>query len=78
MAFFPVKQEPEPEITFQEAANFVMPYGEHKDKKLDDIPLRYLDWAYGEFEIGSEVQRHIEVYVTDPHIAKMIEDEVNG
>ena len=82
MAFFPLLPQEQPKITFQQAADFVMPYGEHKGERLDDIAitdkgLLYLDWAYDEFDIGTDVYRHIEAYVTDKHIAKEIQDLIS-
>lgn len=67
-------------MDFQTAANFLMPFGKHKGKKIDQVAiddLRYLDWLYGEnadkrnptkFDIA------LKTYMEDPSIKKELEN----
>ena len=63
--------------TFREAASYKMPYGMHKGKVLDKIPLMYLYWLRGERgEDGSDpLDLAIRTYLDDPTIQKELEHE---
>jgi uncharacterized protein (DUF3820 family) len=56
--------------------DFVMPFGKYKGKKLDEIPLTYLDWLLGKVELYPETKRAIKEYLTDPVIARELEQEL--
>ena len=63
--------------TFRDAAAYKMPYGMHKGKVLDEIPLLYLDWLRGERgEVGTDpLDLAIRTYLDDPTIQKELADE---
>jgi hypothetical protein len=56
--------------------DFVMSFGKYKGKKLDEIPLTYLDWLLGNVEMYPETKRAIKDYLTDPAIARELEKEL--
>ena len=68
-------------MTFTEAAAFVMPFGQHKGRTLDDIAsddegLSYLGWLRGvreEEEQDWPVDLALATYLDDPAIAKELE-----
>lgn len=70
-------------MTFEEATNFSMPFGEYRGQGIDhiaktDAGLRYLDWLRGEMDkpqpdrgrgIGpGAVHRALAAYLDDPSI----------
>lgn len=62
-------------MKFKDAANFVMPFGIHKDKKFDKIAetdsgLKYLDWLSGRDNIYGNLRDALTAYLSDKHIAK--------
>lgn len=63
-------------MTFAEAKAFVIPFGQHAGKALDDIPLSYLDWLYGQHWIRPELGQALRVYLGDKTIARELEREV--
>lgn len=68
-------------MTFKDAAAFVMPFGKHKGRTLDDIAadddgLQYLDWMRGVREDdgkNDQVDRALRAYIDDPAIQKELE-----
>jgi uncharacterized protein (DUF3820 family) len=65
-------------MTFSEAAEYVMPFGKHKHRTLDDIAadddgLRYLDWLRDERGGVNEVDEALAAYLDDPTIQKELE-----
>lgn len=40
--------------------NSLMPFGMHRDKKLEDVPARYLLWMYGEGKLYGELKKYVE------------------
>lgn len=59
------------------AGAFIMPFGKHKGRSLDQIAqtddgLRYLDWARGAFDPGDELLA-IERYLSDPVMEREVE-----
>lgn len=67
-------------LTFTQASTFVMPFGKHRGKSLDQIAstdegLRYLDWLRG--ESGEQDQRpaarHIRAYLDDVSIQRELD-----
>ncbi len=67
-------------MTFKEAKDYIMPFGKHRGKRLDDIAsedegLKYLDWLYGEVS-GSyyEPRDALAAYLSDSSIKKELEN----
>ena len=58
--------------------NVIIPFGKHKDKPLNEIPLSYLswlisnDWFEGQFY---ELYRAVARYLNDPAIQRELESE---
>ncbi len=40
--------------------NSLMPFGEHKGKKMANVPAKYLLWAYDQTWIRGDVKKYIE------------------
>lgn len=65
-------------MTFQQAAQFVLPYGDNKGQTIDsvastDVGLRDLDRFLGWLEnnrAGTDVHEAIKTYLGDPTIKK--------
>lgn len=61
-------------MTYDEAANFKMPWGKHRGLTLDEIGtsdagLRYLDWLCGQQIHDVGVRAAVTAYCTDEVIA---------
>lgn len=59
---------------FRKASRFVMPFGKHKGKTLDEIAetdngLKYLDWLNG-ITLRDPVKSYVQIYLSDPTIKK--------
>lgn len=63
--------------TFEEASAYIIPFGKHKGERVEDVPLRYLDWAIGEWDAGRPVTRAIAVYLKHPSIARQIDFDLD-
>ena len=65
-------------MTFAEAKNFIMPWGQHAGRTLDQIAvsdLGYLDWLRGEREGERQpIDKALDAYLDDPSIQKELED----
>jgi uncharacterized protein (DUF3820 family) len=64
-------------MTFAEAKNTIVPFGKEQGRTLDqvamtDAGLRYLDWLSGQNLYG-RFKEAIEAYLTDPSIARELE-----
>lgn len=51
-----------------------MPFGEHKGKKMEDVPAQYLDWLRGQQWLYKYPQ--VKAYIEDPLTAKSIDYEL--
>jgi len=58
------------------AADFRMPWGKYKGKRLDDVPLKYLDWLVGEGINDPATREAIETYLADPTIQNELVKEL--
>lgn len=58
--------------------DFVLSFGEHKGKRLDDVPLLYLDWLVGEDWLHEETKRIVSEYLSEPVIKKELEKELEN
>lgn len=62
-------------MTFKEAQEFVMPFGQYKGRTLDslasdDSGLKYLDYVLGSFDLWGRTKDAIKTYLSDPSIQK--------
>lgn len=56
--------------------DYILKFGMHKDKRLEDVPLLYLDWLIGLNTLYPDTKRTIEKYLDDPAIQKELEIEL--
>lgn len=59
-------------------AKYKMPFGQHKGKTLDEIPLNDLDWLIGQDWLKEPTKSKIKEYLSDPVIAQLLEEENYG
>jgi uncharacterized protein (DUF3820 family) len=62
---------------FDYAKKYVLPFGQYKGKRIDDIAkddegLKYLDWLYGETD-DVNIKRFLKIYFEDETIKKELE-----
>ena len=50
----------------------VMPFGKHKNKKMEDIPADYLLWVYNNVEMRGGLKDYIQANING--IKKEVED----
>lgn len=53
-----------------------MPFGKHAGKKLDEVPLMYLDWLLGQDWLRDNLREPIRLYLNDPVIERQLELEM--
>ncbi len=66
-------------MTFKEASEFIITFGNHEDESIDDIAstdegLRYLDWLSGEYRYCDLLRIALDVYLGDPAIKKELDN----
>ena len=54
----------------------VLPFGKFKGLPLDEVPLTYLDWLVDQEWLKDPLRSEIVVYLKDPIIAKLLEEEL--
>lgn len=69
------KSDSKPKPSYKWASQFILPFGQHKGKKIDKVAetddgLLYLDWLNGQNYVNGDLKLAIETYLTDPAIAK--------
>ena len=60
----------------EEIKNYKMPFGKFKDRTLENVPLKYLDWLIGEKNLKADMPityNHVEQYLADPIIKMELE-----
>ena len=60
----------------EENKDYIMHFGKHQGKRLEDIPLLYLDWVNGLKDIMPETSAAINGYLNEPVIAKELDRQV--
>lgn len=65
-------------MTFKEAAAFMLNFGKHRGKTLDEVPLSYLDWLNGLEDLRPHVRAAVDVYLGDPAIQKALREELEA
>ena len=58
----------------KENKEFIMPFGKHKGKTLEDTPLTYLDWLLSA-NLHDNTRKAIEGYLSEPVIKRELEKE---
>lgn len=58
------------------ASDFTLKFGNYRGKKLDEVPLRYLDWLLGQKWLDGITKSMVTLYIKDPAIAKELEREL--
>lgn len=53
-----------------------IPFGKHKGKPLDQVPLRYLDWLLSQEWLFADLKQKITKYLKDPAIAQELQREL--
>ena len=60
----------------EEPKDYVMVFGGHQGKSLEDIPLQYLDWIIGQKWLSVDVKKIIEEYLDAPVIQRELEADL--
>ena len=65
-------------MKFEYVRNYVMPFGDYKDQKLDTIAesnqgLRYLDWLSGQSFLREPLKTALLSYLSDPSIKSEVQ-----
>ncbi len=58
--------------------DYVLVFGKHKGKKLDGVPLLYLDWLVGQDWLREETKEAINEYLSEPVIKRELEKELEN
>jgi uncharacterized protein (DUF3820 family) len=58
----------------EQLSKTVMPFGKHKGKTFDEVPLTYLDWLVGQ-NLREPLKSKLEEYLAHPLIARELESE---
>ena len=53
-----------------ENKDFVMPFGKHKGKPLEKVPLLYLDWVNNLPDLYDDTRAAVSGYLKEPEAAK--------
>ena len=61
-------------MTFREAADYVLPWGQHKGRSLDSVAetdegLKYLDWLRGRVTKDLRTKEALDAYLGDKTIS---------
>lgn len=70
------KNEFERLMADENVADFIVPFGAHQGKTLENIPLGYLDWLIGQKWLKSDTKEIIEEYLSDPVIKRELEADL--
>lgn len=58
--------------------DFMMSFGKYQGKRLDEIPLVYLDWLVGREWLNGLIRDIIIEYLSDPVIKRELEAELEN
>ena len=64
-------------MTPEQGAVFIMPFGKHRGKALNDVPLDYLDWLLDSQTLYPETRNAIKAYLEQPEIARELDDKLH-
>lgn len=53
---------------------YVMPFGKHEGKKLDDVPLSYIDWLSG-IALAENTRKAVDAYIDQDWFEAELEAE---
>ncbi len=56
-------------------SKYVLPFGKHKGKPLDEVPLLYLDWLVGQ-EVKGFLGMILKEYLNGPTIKAQLDKEL--
>lgn len=70
-------------MTFRQAADFIMPWGQYEGKSLDSVAvtdegLKHLDWLRGKVLLPKNLVEALATYLDDPAIAEELRKLVRG
>ncbi len=60
-----------------EIKNYRIPFGDFKDRPLEECPLKYLDWLVGQTWLKDPAKETIESYLHDPVIKRELERQLD-
>lgn len=60
----------------EDLSKTVMPFGKHKGKTFDEIPLSYLDWVLSLDNLHPRLEARLEAYLAIPPIQRALEKEL--
>lgn len=63
--------------SFDQAKEFIVPFGPAKNKRIDDTPLLLLDWYLGRSYLSVSFRDALDVYLSDPAIAKLLQEKID-
>jgi len=72
-------EKPKPKILLDrpDYGRYRMPFGRHRGKALDAIPLTYLDYLVGMPDLREDVKQVITTYLEDPLIQDQLRLELD-
>lgn len=56
--------------------SYVLQFGQHKGQRIDDVPLKYLDWCMGQWWLSRQARMAIRSYLDDHAIAAELRKEM--
>ncbi len=57
--------------------DYILTFGKYKDRRLEEIPLKYLNWLIGIKPDDKKTRAAVDDYLSDPVIAKELEKQLN-
>lgn len=56
----------------------VLTFGKHKGERIEDVPLRYLDWLVDQDWLFPDVKQAVKAYLAKPNIKRELERELES
>ncbi len=58
-------------------SDFTMPFGKYTGIKLEEIPLKYLDWLIGQDWLKDPVKMCVEEYMSNDTVQRELDSELD-